>query len=93
MIIDLVRPKTVDLEELFELRLEIALASGGCDVTKRVPITLGQTEVDFRIEAAAVIDQAIVYKHSGELHTAFWVSPKAKVFSGMTATLRIRWSD
>jgi hypothetical protein len=92
MIIDIVRPKNVNLEKMFNIHLMVTLASDGCDVTKRIPITLGQTKVDFVIEAAAMVNQAIVYKENGEIFKAFWVSPKTEVISGMTATLTIHWN-
>ena len=92
MMITLERPKNIDLEEMFNLRLKIALASDGFDVTKRIPIVLGQTRIDFVIEEATTINQATIYKTNGDIFMRFWVAPICSVGCGWTATLTINWS-
>jgi hypothetical protein len=93
MMITIERPKTVDLEEMFNLRLKIALASDGVEITKRIPIKFGQTKVDFMIEATTTINQAIIYKNNGEVFWHMWVDPQCSASRGWTATLTINWSN
>lgn len=90
--IELVRPKVIDLEELFEIRIWIAPTYNGVVAMTKKRIMVGQKEVFWKASETIDINGMVAWIEKEAKH--FVINPGSfRLSTGDTLKVTIHWRD